>query len=79
MPAANALSFESDVKPLFRTRDVNSMVNFGGFNLHKYEDVKQRADSILSRLKDGSMPCDAAWPKDKIATFERWISEGMLA
>jgi hypothetical protein len=27
-------------------------------------------------LKNGSMPCDGRWPADRVALFERWLSDG---
>jgi hypothetical protein len=72
------LSFASDIRPLFRQLDITSMINIGGFDLSKYEDVKLRADEILSRLSDGSMPCDGAWPAEQIARFKAWIDGGKL-
>ena len=71
---AEAPSFESDIQPLFRERDRGSM-KFA-FDLWSYEDVSDNADAILGRLRDGSMPCDGAWPPDQISTFERWIAAG---
>jgi hypothetical protein len=46
------------------------------FDLWSYADVQTRADSIVARLKNGSMPCDGPWPADKIQLFERWIENG---
>lgn len=65
-------SFEQDIRPLFRDRDRGSM-KFA-FDLWSYEDVSANATAILDRLRDGSMPCDGAWPSDQITTFERWIA-----
>jgi len=48
-----------------------------GLDLSSYEDVKAKAEAIYSRLEDGSMPCDESWPKERVATFKRWIDEGM--
>jgi hypothetical protein len=70
--ADEAPSFEEHVKPLFRERDRGSM-KFA-FDLWSYEDVSANADAILARLREGSMPCDAAWPSEQITTFERWIA-----
>jgi hypothetical protein len=67
-------TFETDVKPLFRERDRGSMTF--AFDLWSYEDVSDNAEAILGRLQDGSMPCDGAWPAEKVATFERWIAGG---
>ena len=73
-----ALGFESDIKPLFRAKDVTSMRAFGGFDLSEYTDVAPRADAILGRLRAGTMPCDGAWPKSDVDKFEQWISDGKL-
>ena len=66
-------SFEADIKPLFRVRDVAVMKANSGFDLHVYDDVVSDADGILNRLVDGTMPCDGAWPEADIALFRRWI------
>jgi hypothetical protein len=55
------VSYATDIKPLFRPRDIAAMRNFGGFDLSKYDDVVKHADSILARLKAGDMPCDGSW------------------
>jgi hypothetical protein len=70
-------SFADDVKPLFRTGDREAM-DFA-LDLWSYDDVSANADDILSRLRDGSMPCDGAWPEDRIQLFERWIEAGKPA
>jgi hypothetical protein len=49
------------------------------FDLWSYDDVAERSDAILERLRDGSMPCDGAWPDDRIAQFEDWVSAGKQA
>ena len=75
--AQDALSFERDIRPLFRERDVSSMA--GRFNLASYTDVSAHSDRILSRLADGSMPCDGSWPTEQIDLFRRWIDAGRPA
>lgn len=70
-----ALGFAADIKDLFRPFDVNAM-NIFGINLHKFEDVRDKADRILVRVEDGSMPCDGAWPSDRVATFRKWMADG---
>jgi hypothetical protein len=69
-----APSFEEHVKPLFRERDRGSMTF--AFDLWSYEDVSENADAILAKLREGSMPCDGAWPEEQIETFERWVTAG---
>ncbi len=72
-----ALSFASDIRPLFRdSPDVEAMKSFG-LDLSSYDDVKAQAEAIYSRLEDGSMPCDEAWPKEQIARFKQWMDDGM--
>jgi hypothetical protein len=71
------LGFAADIQPLFRdSPDRDSMLAIAGFDLHRFEDVRDQADSILVRLEDGSMPCDGSWPPDRIARFRRWIADG---
>ena len=66
--------FESDIKPLFNERDRGSMLS--QFDLWSYDDVSVNADAILDRLRDGTMPCDGAWPQAQVDLFERWIASG---
>ena len=75
----NGLSFERDVKPLFRDRDRGTMISVSHFDLWKRDDVAEHAQAILKRLEDGSMPCDTAWPADRVDTFRSWIEAGMPA
>jgi hypothetical protein len=72
-----SISFEQDIKPLFRERDRQSM-SFT-FDLWSYDDVARLSDAILGRLSDGSMPCDGAWDDDRIALFQSWIAAGKPA
>ena len=74
--AETKLSFEQDVKPLFRERDRESMLSVAKFDLWEHGDVAQRSSAILKRLEDGSMPCDQPWPKDGVEVFRRWIDDG---
>ena len=69
-------SFEADIKPLFRPRDVNVMRAVRGFDLHNYDDVKQHADAIAASLRR-NMPCDGLWPETDIVKFETWKDGGM--
>jgi CDGSH-type Zn-finger protein/truncated hemoglobin YjbI len=68
------VSFERHIKTLFRRRDRQSM-KFA-FDLWAYDDVQQHADAILERLRNGSMPCDGAWPAEKVDAFDRWVTTG---
>jgi truncated hemoglobin YjbI len=75
LPAAGEpVRFGPHIKPLFRRRDQRSM-SFA-FDLWSHDDVSRHSDAILGRLRDGTMPCDGAWPQDKIEVFARWVSTG---
>jgi len=69
-----SLGFATNIRPLFRENDVTSMKFV--FDLSKYEDVRDNADAIYSRLSDGTMPCDGPWPSNQVETFKAWIDQG---
>jgi hypothetical protein len=71
------IGFEKNIKALFRQRDRMSMKFV--FDLWSYDDVRTHAHSILERLRQGSMPCDGAWPAEKVQVFARWIDTNMPA
>jgi CDGSH-type Zn-finger protein/truncated hemoglobin YjbI/ferredoxin len=71
------LSFEQHIKPLFRERDRQSM-RFA-FDLWSHDDVGEHADAILDRLRAGTMPCDGAWPEERVEAFKRWLDSGKAA
>jgi CDGSH-type Zn-finger protein/truncated hemoglobin YjbI len=67
--------FDPHIRRLFRERDRRSM-SFA-FDLGAHEDVSRHATEILERVRDGSMPCDGAWPAEWIEAFARWVKTGM--
>ena len=69
-----AVSFERDIRPLFRQGDIDSM-SFA-FDLSSYGDVRANADAIYGRLSEGSMPCDGSWPAEQVQRFRTWIDTG---
>ena len=71
------ISYASDIRPLFRDFDINSMKRTR-LDLSNFEQVSAKADIILGRLESGSMPCDGAWPEKDIETFRQWIKGGKL-
>jgi hypothetical protein len=71
------ISFAQDIKPLFREGDRESMK--WAFDLSSYDDVAANSDAILGKLRDGTMPCDGAWPDEQVALFQRWVDAGMPA
>jgi truncated hemoglobin YjbI len=69
------VTFAQHIKQLFRTMDRESMGFV--FDLWSYSDVRTHAPEILKRLDNGTMPCDGAWPKERVDLFRRWIDSGM--
>ena len=68
------VSFAAHIKPLFREHDRKSMAF--AFDLWSQADVQAHAAGILERLQNGTMPCDGAWPPEKIEVFKRWTESG---
>jgi hypothetical protein len=69
------VSFERDIRPLFRDEDVESMS--GQFDLSSYDEVRENAEAIRARLEDGSMPCDGAWAAENVERFGQWMDAGL--
>jgi hypothetical protein len=71
VPAASEQPrFETLIKPLFRENDRRSM-QFA-FDLWSHGDVKEHAGDILERVSNGTMPCDEAWPPERVAVFRNF-------
>ncbi len=70
-----ALSFAADIRPLFRSYDVESMKP-NGIDLSSYEDVKKHAQDIYARLSAKEMPCDGSWNDSDLEKFKEWIDSG---
>ncbi|MDT7791277.1 MAG: hypothetical protein QOD59_713 [Mycobacterium sp.] len=71
------ISFEHDIKPLFRAKDRDAML--AAFDLFDYDDVVERADDIVESLRSGQMPCDGAWPAAQVDKLQQWIDTGKPA
>jgi hypothetical protein len=69
-----APSFAVDIKPLFRERDRRAMTFL--FDLWDDEAVRENAEAILAATERGDMPCDGAWPEERVALLRRWIEGG---
>jgi hypothetical protein len=67
--------FDANIKPLFRERDRAAMKS--AFDLWSYDDVRARASDILTQVRNGTMPCDGAWPSEHVQLFQRWVEAGM--
>ncbi len=73
-----ALSFAKDIRPLFRTVDVNHMKQLG-LDLSSYDDVKDHASDIYDQVSNGGMPPlpDRPWSQERVQTFKIWMDDGM--
>ena len=69
------VSFETHIKPLFRSRNPESMI-FAFDHLWSPADIQAHAADILGLLRNGTMPCDGAWPRDKTDVLEPWAESG---
>ncbi len=69
-----APGFAADIRPLFRERDRRAMTF--RFDLWDHADVTAHAADILESVAGGDMPCDGAWPEDRVALFRRWVEGG---
>jgi hypothetical protein len=76
VPPATPPSFATDIRPLFTPSDVSCMLMFGGFDLSKYDDVKDNAAKIHARLDLGDMPPTGRWPQADIDRFKAWMDAG---
>jgi hypothetical protein len=76
-PGEGKPSFEQDIKPLFRSKDRDSML--AAFDLFDYDDVVENADAIVGSLRSGQMPCDGAWPAAQVEKLQEWIDAGTPA
>jgi hypothetical protein len=74
---ADPVGYAADVKPLFREKDRASMLRH--FDLWSLDDVRDHAPAILARLEEGAMPCDGAWPADRVDLFRQWVAQGTPA
>jgi hypothetical protein len=77
------VSFAKDIRPLFTKIDIDHMSDF--FDLSNYDDVKNNAQGILSRLRGKGGPVmppppnkggDGPWSAEKINLFASWIDGG---
>ena len=71
--------FAADVRPLFRDKDVQSMLF--AFNLASYDDVTANATQIYQAVSVHSasfvMPCDGPWPPGPVLVFKQWMDQGL--
>ena len=69
-----SVSFEQDIKPLFRPTDRESMTF--AFDLWDVSDVRSTADAILARLRAGTLPCEGRGSPYNVELLGRWVATG---
>jgi len=69
------LSFDQDIKPLFRTKGRDSMQD--AFDLFDYAGVVEQADAIVGALRSGQMPFDGPWPQSQVEKLQQRIDTGI--
>ncbi len=69
-------SFASEIRPLFRDKDVK-VKKAVGIDLSSYEDVKKPARDIYTRLSAKEMLCDGRWSDSSLKKFKAWMESGM--
>jgi len=72
-----ALSFATDILPLFREGDVDCMKPDGILlDDPAWMCVPANARLVYGAVSGGSMPPDEPWPAERVALFRAWMDAG---
>ena len=75
-----ALSFATDIRPLFREGDVQCMKNVGvELDNPAWMCVAANAQMVYGAVSGGTMPPDEPWQAERVALFKRWMDAGCAA
>jgi hypothetical protein len=76
-----ALSFATDIRPLFRDEDIDCMKSMGvDLDDPAWMCVPANAQSVYGAVANGSMPPDdEPWPADRVSLFKSWMDAGCPA
>jgi len=75
-----ALSFATDIRPLFRDGDIACMKPDGvALDDPEWMCVPANAQSVYGAVSAGTMPPDEPWSPDRVALFKKWMDEGFPA
>jgi len=75
-----ALSFATDIRPLFRDEDIECMTPMGILlDDPAWMCVPGNAQSVYGTVADGSMPPGESWPAERVALFKQWMDAGCPA
>jgi hypothetical protein len=74
-----ALSFATDIRPMFTEMDVEHMQGLG-YDLSDRSSVEAYADAIYETVSIGTMPPrnsgEPAWTPEMCARFKSWVDQG---
>jgi hypothetical protein len=75
-----ALSFATDIRPLFRDEDITCM---DGSGVHlddpAWMRVPANAQSVYDQVATGAMPPDEPWSSHQVSLFKKWMDAGYPA
>ncbi len=71
------VGYRSDIRPLFRDFDVETLQRLDGIDLNDVNSVRANVEELQERLNKGSLPYDAYWSGAQIDLFNRWVDSGM--
>jgi hypothetical protein len=72
-----ALSFATDIRPLFREGDVDCMKSMGvELDDPAWMCVPTNAKSVYDSVAGGSMPPGEPWAAERVALFKAWMDAG---
>ena len=75
-----ALSFATDIRPLFRDGDIDCMKTMGiDLEDPAWMCVPANAQLVYGTVSGGSMPPDEPWRADWVARFKDWMDAGCPA
>ncbi len=75
-----ALSFATDIRPLFRDEDITCMDGSGvHLDDHAWMCVPANAQSVYDQVSTGAMPPGEPWAKDHVSLFKKWMDAGYPA
>jgi hypothetical protein len=75
-----ALSFATNIRPLFREGDVKCMKTAGvALDDPAWICVPANAQHVYQAVSSGKMPPDKPWPADRVALFKSWMDAGCPA
>ena len=73
-----ALSFATDIRPLFRDEDITCM-DGSGVHLDDFAwmCVPANAQSVYEQVSTGAMPPDEPWSSDQVSLLKKWMGRGL--